>query len=54
MTTVIGIKCSDGIVLASDSQFTADKTRSLGGSRIFKVNDSIALGAAGYLDQKEE
>ncbi len=52
MTTIVGIKSSDGIVLASDSLFTAGITKALG-SKIFKVNDSIALGISGQMDQME-
>lgn len=52
MTTIVGIKSSDGVVLASDSLFTADVTKALG-SKIFKVNDSIALGISGRMDQME-
>src|SRR5688572_16612328 len=51
LTTVIGIKCNDGIILASDSQFTADKMKFFGGSKLFKINNFVALGAAGNVSQ---
>jgi 20S proteasome alpha/beta subunit len=51
LTTVIGIKSMDGIILASDSQLTADKMKTLGGSKIFKINNFVALGAAGIVSQ---
>jgi 20S proteasome alpha/beta subunit len=51
LTTVIGIKSKDGIILASDSQFTAERMKFLGGSKIFKINDFVALGAAGSISQ---
>ena len=51
MTTVIGIRCNEGIILASDSQFTSDRIKILGGSKVFKINNFIALGAAGSVSQ---
>jgi 20S proteasome alpha/beta subunit len=51
LTTVVGIKASDGIVLASDSQFTAMYRKDLKGSKIFPINKFIALGAAGIVSQ---
>lgn len=52
LTTVVGIKSSNGIVFASDSLFTGDETKMFG-SKIFKVNHSIALGISGRMDQME-
>ena len=51
MTNVIGIKCNDEIILASDSQLTAGKMKTLDGSKIFKINNFVALGAAGIESQ---
>ena len=51
LTTVIGIKSKDGIILASDSQLTAERMKFLGGSKIFKINNFIALGSAGSVSQ---
>ena len=47
MTTVVAIKSSNGIVLASDSQGSNDTTKDLEISKIFQINDTIAVGAAG-------
>jgi 20S proteasome alpha/beta subunit len=49
LTTVIGIKCIDGIVIASDSQATSklQRTKTLGVSKIFKLNDFSLLGGSG-------
>jgi 20S proteasome alpha/beta subunit len=49
LTTVIGIKCIDGIVIASDSQATSksQRTKTLGVSKIFQINDSSLLGGSG-------
>ena len=51
MTIVIGIRCIDGVILASDSQFTANYRKELRGSKIFAVNKLITLGAAGSVSQ---
>jgi 20S proteasome alpha/beta subunit len=51
LTTVIGIKCIDGIVLASDSQLSTNYIKNLHGSKIFPVNKFIALGSAGAVSQ---
>jgi 20S proteasome alpha/beta subunit len=51
LTTVIGIKSKDGIILASDSQLTAGKMKTLGGSKIFKINNFVALSVAGIVSQ---
>jgi 20S proteasome alpha/beta subunit len=47
MTTVVAIKSSDGIILASDSQGTNNTMKDLEISKIFRINDSIGVGAAG-------
>jgi 20S proteasome alpha/beta subunit len=49
MTTVIGIKCKDGIVIASDSQVTSEAIKDLQTSKIFPINPSIVVGAAGNM-----
>jgi 20S proteasome alpha/beta subunit len=46
MTTVIGIKCKDAIVIASDSQATSETIKDLQASKIFPINKSIGIGAA--------
>jgi 20S proteasome alpha/beta subunit len=48
LKTVIGIKCTDGIVIASDSQATSksQRTKTLGVSKIFQINDSSLLAGA--------
>ena len=51
MTTVVGIKSTNGIVIASDSQFTAVDIKDLQGNKIFKINDFTALGGAGEIGQ---
>ncbi|MDN5846695.1 MAG: hypothetical protein L0H53_10530, partial [Candidatus Nitrosocosmicus sp.] len=47
MTTVIGIKCTDGIIIASDSQATSPSMKNMEESKIFKISDSICIGASG-------
>ena len=49
LTTVIGIKSVDGIVLASDSQYSTGFTKDLCGSKIFKINRFTALGSSGQV-----
>jgi 20S proteasome alpha/beta subunit len=45
MTTVVGIRSNTCVVLASDSQWTSNvKAFS---SKLFKINESIGLGASG-------
>ncbi len=46
MTTIIGIKCKDGIVIASDSQ-ASSQMKNMQVSKIFKINDNIGIGTAG-------
>ena len=41
MTAVIGIKCKDGIVIASDSQATSDTIKDLQTSKIIAMVQSI-------------
>jgi 20S proteasome alpha/beta subunit len=52
VTTVIGIRSLDGIVFASDSQATSKsrKYKSIGVTKIFKVNDFVALAGSGDSD----
>jgi proteasome beta subunit len=47
LTTILAIKCPNGIVLASDSQATEGKMKTLGVTKIFLLNDFIALGGSG-------
>jgi 20S proteasome alpha/beta subunit len=49
MTTVIGIKCTEGIVIASDSQATSEAIKDLQTSKIFPINNSMCVGAAGNI-----
>jgi 20S proteasome alpha/beta subunit len=52
LTTIIAIKCPDGIVMASDSQATVrvEKTKTLGVTKIFNVNNFICVGGSGDAD----
>ncbi len=50
LTTILGIKNKDGIIIASDSQFTGLDGKDFG-SKIFKINDSMILGISGRMDQ---
>jgi 20S proteasome alpha/beta subunit len=52
LTTTLAIKCSDGIVFASDSQSTSKsrKSKTLGVTKIFKINNKIALTGSGDSD----
>ena len=50
MTTVIAIKCKDGIVIASDSQGTSN-TIKLKAKKIYGINKFIGLGGAGDSSQ---
>ena len=47
LTTIVGIKCKDGVVLSSDSQASGERIKSLGVSKIFKINENIGFGCAG-------
>lgn len=50
MTTVIAIKCKDGIVIARDSQGTSN-TIKLKSKKIYGINKFIGLGGAGDSSQ---
>jgi ATP-dependent protease HslVU (ClpYQ) peptidase subunit len=57
LTTILAIRCSDGIVMASDSQATVrdrvgkdEKMKTLGVTKVFVVNDFIAAGGSGDAD----
>lgn len=50
LTTVLGIKNKEGIIIASDSQFTGLDGKEFG-SKIFKINNSMILGISGRMDQ---
>ena len=50
LTTVVGIKCDEGIIFASDSLYTGDISRMFG-SKIYGINKSVILGATGRIDQ---
>jgi 20S proteasome alpha/beta subunit len=47
LTTIVGIKCKDGVVISSDSQASGEVIKNLGVSKIFKINNNIGLGCAG-------
>jgi 20S proteasome alpha/beta subunit len=49
LTTVIGIRCSDGIVIGTDSQATArtGKTKDLRAEKILEINKFSALAGSG-------
>lgn len=47
LTNVIEIKCNDEIILASDSQLTADQMKTLSGSKLFKINNFVAIALWG-------
>jgi len=50
LTTILEIKNKDGIIIASDSQFTGLDGKDFG-NKIFKINDSMILGISGRMDQ---
>jgi len=52
LTTVIGIKCSNGIVIGTDSQATArtGKTKDLQAEKILEINKFCALAGSGDSD----
>jgi len=50
LTTVISIKCKDGIVIASDSQGTSN-TIKLKSKKIYGINKFVGLGGAGDSSQ---
>jgi 20S proteasome alpha/beta subunit len=49
MTTIIAVKCNEGIIIASDSQSTAGNTKNLMTSKIFQVNKFAGVGCAGFI-----
>lgn len=54
MTTIVGIKCRDGVVLASDKR--ASKGFFIGSKitqKIYKVDDTLAIAIAGQLSDAE-
>ncbi|MFZ0510544.1 MAG: hypothetical protein WAM14_02960, partial [Candidatus Nitrosopolaris sp.] len=55
LTTIITIKCPDGIVMASDSQAThkVEKTKTLGVTKVFNVNNFIGVGGSDDADTTE-
>ena len=52
LTTILAINCPDGIVMASDSQATVrvEKTKTLGVTKLFGVNNFICVGGSGDAD----
>jgi 20S proteasome alpha/beta subunit len=50
LTTIVAIKCPDGIVMASDGQATAGKMKTLGVSKISDINYFMAVGGSGDAD----
>lgn len=51
MTTILGIECKDGVVIASDSQATIDnKRKSMDITKITKINEYVVGGGAGDAD----
>ncbi len=50
LTTVVGIKSKDGIVIASESLFSGEMTKTVG-SKIYKINQYSVMGIAGILSQ---
>jgi proteasome alpha subunit len=47
MTTIIAIKCKEGIVIASDSQSTSRVAKNMQVSKTYEINKSIGIGASG-------
>jgi 20S proteasome alpha/beta subunit len=47
MTTVIAIKCEEGVVIASDSQSTSPVVKNMQVSKIYQINKYIGIGASG-------
>jgi 20S proteasome alpha/beta subunit len=52
LTTILAVKCPDGIVMVSDSQATvrAEKMKTLAVTKIFSVNNFISVGGSGDAD----
>jgi 20S proteasome alpha/beta subunit len=51
MTTILGIKSANGVVIASDSQATSTTVKNLNVTKTFKINESIAIGCSGDAHQ---
>ena len=49
MTTIIAVKCNEGIIIASDNQSAAGTTKNLMESKIFQVNKFAGVGCAGFI-----
>ena len=49
MTTIIAVKCKEGIIIASDSQSTAGITKNLMKVKFFQVNKFAGVGCAGFI-----
>ena len=52
MTTVLSIKSTDGIILASDSQGTSSKIKTIV-KKVFKINNHMGIGTSGDSSQIE-
>jgi 20S proteasome alpha/beta subunit len=50
LTTIIAIRCPDGIVIASDSQTTELRTKTLDVTKVSLANDFMAVGGSGDAD----
>ena len=52
LTTILAIKCPDGIIMASDSQATVrvEKAKTLGVTKVFSINNFICVGGSGDAD----
>lgn len=50
LTTIIAIRHAGGVVIASDSQATEGKMKTLGVTKIFVVNGFMAVGGSGDAD----
>ena len=49
MTTIIAVKCNEGIIIASDNQSATGTTKNLMESKIFQVNKFAGVGCAGFI-----
>ncbi len=48
LTYILGARCADGVVLVADTKITLeDGTRYAYGKKLFKISDSIVMGASG-------
>jgi 20S proteasome alpha/beta subunit len=50
LTTIIAVRCPDGVVIASDSQATEAKMKTLGVTKVSILNNIIAVGGSGDAD----